>query len=60
MPCSGSFGGLFSVLILEAIAFHLPSDSHAQLKSDDEGCQGGLPPQFVLKIRYLQQGLLVL
>ena len=60
MPRFGSFYDLLFLLVLEAIPFHLPGDPHAQLKSGDEGGQGSFLSQFILQIRQLQQGLLVL
>lgn len=60
MPRFGSFYDLLFLLVLEAVGLQFSGDPHAQLKSGDEGCQGSLFPHFILQIRQLQQGLLVL
>ena len=56
----GSFYDLLFLLVLEAIGLQFPGTPHAQTKPGDEGGQGGLLPQFILQIRQLQQGLLIL
>ena len=43
----------------EGIRLDFPGDRHAQLKSGDEGCQGGFLSQFVLQIRQLEQDVLI-
>ena len=60
MPRFGSFYDLLFLLVLKTVRLDFSGNPHAQLKSGDEGGQGGFLPQFVLQIRQLQQGLPVL
>ena len=59
MPRFDSFYGLLFLLVLETVGLQFSGDPHAQLKSGDEGCQGGFFPQFILQIRQLEQDVLI-
>ena len=56
----GSFYDLLFLLVLKTVGLDFSDNPHTQPKSCDEGCQGGFLPQFILQIRQLEQGLLVL
>ena len=60
MPRFGSFYDLLFLLVLKTVGLDFSDNPHTQPKSSDEGCQGGFFPQFILQIRQLQQGLLIL
>lgn len=60
MPCFESFYGSFFVLVLEGVGVQFSGDPHAQLKSGDEGRQGGLLLQLDLQVFDPQQRLPVL
>ena len=60
MPHFETFHSPSFVFALEGVKLQLSGNPHAQLKTGDEGCQRGFLPQFILQIRQLQQGLLIL
>ena len=60
MPRFRSFYDLLFLLVLKTVGLQFSSDPHAQLEPGDEGCQRGFRTLFILQIRQLQQGLLIL